>query len=74
MNDAQRPQLGASDARLLFNLLKVSLDGIEYQSEPPQYTRRGFANFTAGGAARCCERGGDCGLAFDHREMIWHRH
>ncbi len=40
LDDAQGPQLGASQASLPFDLLKMGLDGIEYLPELAQHPRR----------------------------------
>jgi hypothetical protein len=36
LNDSQRPQLGASDTRALFNLLEVGFHGLENLTKLPQ--------------------------------------
>lgn len=52
-DDAHRPQLRAPYADLLFDLLKVSLDGIENKSKPAQHPGSGLADLTSGWVASC---------------------
>lgn len=69
-DDAQRPELRASDAGLLLDLLEMSLDGIEDEAEPAQNPRSGFADLTAGWTRWCRSRGAGCCLGFGHGRMI----
>jgi len=66
-DDAQRPQLRAPYAGLLFDLLKVSLDGIEDKTKPAQHPGSGLADLTSRRVASCGIGTSNCRLAFGHR-------